>query len=200
LIALLVLAVLTAADDLDPEDLGVLTPHKAIELDPGSTRPDFSHFAIDLHPLTTTEPITLHLTNNFLSLTNLVRVPSGPLIMGVTPFYTDGSHGEVALYRFDLRRGRPPRARAKMIGLLGGPVEIPAMTNVDQVIARKRRVNMAHVPPLPFQSSVAGAEKGPPSFILPLPKGRAETYAQHLDAAAEQSMLQFYQRTGRRNQ
>jgi hypothetical protein len=177
----MVMAALCAAvHGQEIEDLGVLTPYKGIMLERNSTRKDFSHFIVDLVSIAPSNHVALVLTNELLTITNLVQLPSGKITMGVIPVYTDGLKGEIALYVFDLRRGRPPRAKAHVVHLAG--LELPGPTNVHQAMESRRKARpVSAPPPLPMQAGSTNAS----SFPGPLPNGKSTTYADHLDAEAE---------------
>lgn len=68
---------LTAFGQTEIVDLGEITSDDYIYLDNNTTRRDFSHFLIELMPAGSSNVVSQVETNAMLTITNLVRVPSG---------------------------------------------------------------------------------------------------------------------------
>lgn len=156
-------------------DLGVISPRRAITLNPESDRPDFTHFTLELLPQRSpTNMVTLTLTNLSLSVADLVRVPSGRVVMVWWANYADGEQGEASTDAFFLSRGRPakPSSTPTTIGM---PNETPRSATNE---LRKRWV----APPMP--SLPGQVEKSEARFPPPLPHSTNKAYAQHLDEMA----------------
>lgn len=208
LLALAIIAAVSAADETEVEDLGVITAKVGIVLEKDTERADWSHFVLEFLPQTPpTNLVTLTLTNDFLTLAELVRLPSGRVIMGVKSVCNDGTESTLKLYKFDIRRAGPPTPKARTIQILRGE-ESPEPNTLSNKLQRLRESRPIEPPPVPQTQPQRRGERGPippasewpkpdvrPARALPLPGGRNETYAQHLDRMAE-----FYAKPGRRNE
>lgn len=131
-----------------------------------------------------TNLITLTMTNEYLTVTNLAQVPSGPGIMGVRSVFTDGEESEVALYRYDLRRGKPSAPSAT-------PVHIGTTNEVENSLTnRLRRIREGRrtmPPPLPPGIVGEAQAKAPQPFVRELPNATNWSYSQHLDWLADRA-------------
>lgn len=127
-------------------DLGVISPRRGVSL--VHSRPDLSHFRLELLPETPpTNSVTLTITNGFLQSANLAGLPDGPGIVGVTAVFNDGEESEMAIYRYDLRRGRPAKPSATPVTILGEGLTPNGLTN--EIRAIRSMAPVAPPPPLP---------------------------------------------------
>jgi hypothetical protein len=166
----------------DIPDLGIISPRRAVVLQQHSSRPDFVSFSVEFLPQAPpTNLVTLTLTNEFLSVSNLAAIPSGPGILGVQAIYADGSKSDLALYRYDLRRGKPAKPSARAVGVLMADEPEKSLTGE---ITRVREARVILMPALPGQRDVRAASRMVPNRP-PLPNGTNRTYAEHLDAIAD---------------
>lgn len=203
LLALVVIATLAAADDTDFEDLGVITAKVGIVLEKETSRSDWSHFVIEFQPMTPpTNAVTLTLTNDFVTLSNLVKLPSGRTLMGLKSVFRDGTESKIILYKLDIRRADPPAPKARTIQILDGSApEINSLSNTLRRLRESRPVIEPPAPPRSQRGPIPPAEAWPAPAVVParvlraLPGGTNRTYAQHLD-----SMAEYYSRPGRRNE
>lgn len=156
-------------------DLGVISPRRAITLNPESDRPDFLNFTLELLPKRSpTNMVTLTITNLSISVEDLVRVPSGRVVMVWWANYADGTQSEASTDSFFLSRGRPAKPSATPT-TIGHTNEAPRSATNE---LRKRWV----APPMP--SLPGQVEKSAARFPPPLPHGTNKAYAQHLDEMA----------------
>lgn len=164
-----------AAEEI--EDLGVLTPNKAILLEKDTTRPDWHHFVAELVPaLPPTNVVTLILTNEYLTLSNLVALPSGPTLLGLRSACLDDTQSATKLFKFEIRRDAPPKPKARMIHVL--PTKPPEKDDVHKALQRQHSGQLRSPPPMPGQIAAL-------RFPGPLPHATNQSYAQHLDAMAD---------------
>lgn len=174
------------------EDLGVLTPRNGIQLDKATTRGDVKTFIVEFLPQTPpTNAVSRVYTNehSLVKISDLPELPSGPVVMGVKTIGADGVESEIALYRFDLRRGNPPKPRAYATALLEADAE-PVSTNTTAGVVARRREKLAASPPPPIPGAISA-----PTPVPELEGASNKTYGDVLDAMAE-----HYAKRGRRNE
>lgn len=169
-------------------DLGVLTPQRAFVLERNSNRPDFSHFEAEFISFPSSNRMTLRLTNDLLTISEVAALPSGRTVLGLISVWSDGQSA-ASFYRFDIRREPPAPPIVR-------PTALSSTLSEKQGILRAiRQPKIDRTPPLPFTPTnrpQASVDQSPP----PLPNGNSRTYGQHLDRMAE-----FYTPKGkRRNQ
>lgn len=152
LAVLLLLACAVMADETEPEDLGVVSPRRAIQLDKGTAREDFLYFDIEFKPYTPpTNIVKFSTTNSLILLSNLVRLPSGKILMGVKSVFADGTTSPIELYTFRVWRGRPPGVRASPMAIGGDTNLIGRGENLSSVLQSLIRARPEPPPvPLPF--------------------------------------------------
>lgn len=130
------------------DDLGVITPRRAIQIDLPTTRSDFHSFRVELLPAGMSNgPFTLTVTNSLLRAEDMSFLPSGRVTIGVAANFKDGSQSDLAIGAFDLRRGKPPAPTLRPMAL-SAPIEEPnSLTNE----LRARRVFQGGniMPPIP---------------------------------------------------
>lgn len=166
---------------VDIPHLGVISPSRALVLDARSQRVGFRHFLVEVRPdAAPTNIVTLAVTNEMLTVTNLIQVPSGPGTIGVRSVYWD-SESEIAIYRYDLRRAAPPRPLVTVTHVGGAPEVEKSLTNE---IRRVRERFMMPVPPMipPRDTPKATAQPR-----RPLPAAEKRSYAEHLDWMADRA-------------
>lgn len=168
----LLLATLISAAAGELIDLGTITPNKAWVLERNTSRPDFSHFEADLLSLApTSNRVTLVLTNDLLTITNLAALPSGPTIMSLTSICEDGSESEPVLFKLDIRRAEPPPPSIRVIELIDGSDVTNRLQHAMRNFRKRRLVNEPSVP------GATNIQVG-----SPLPNARSRTYGQWQDA------------------
>lgn len=179
LLVLLLLVGVSAADETDPDDLGVITATVGVGLEPCKTRKDFDHFLIEFLPQQwPTNKVTLVTTNKLLVLDDLVAVPHGPTLMGVRSVCADGTESPIRVYKLDIRRDPPTTPRAYRVFTATKPHVSP--TTEQLLNGRRLQHSLTNqLPPTP------GASKPTSLFPGPLPKGKAMTYSQHMDEMRE---------------
>lgn len=189
LLCLLALAVLSAADETDVEDLGEITARRGIQLTACQRRTDFMEFRIVFFPQTAFKnPIPLTTTNDLILLSDLARLPSGPTIMAVQSVCRDSAESPVAFYRFEIMRSEPSAPKAKAIGVLVPDLTPSASDALKQIQLRKAAEAATTVPPTPGQTVTNAPPQG-----RALPDSTPRTYAEHLDDQAR-----FYSRQSRK--
>ncbi len=156
-------------------DLGTITSRRAIVLMKNTDRPDWHHFKLELLSLSpTSNHVVLILTNNLLTLSNLVGLPSGSVVAGLESVTADGMVSPTTkLYKLDIRRAEPPEPGMEMI-------EFNAETNtttIHQAIEQHHKLRRISPPPVPGQTNKPEGRE--------LPGGKQKTYAQHQDELAE---------------
>lgn len=179
LLVLLFLAGVSAADETDPDDLGVITATVGVGLEPCKTRKDFDHFLIEFLPqLWPTNKVTLIVTNKLLVLDDLVAVPHGPALMGVRSVCADGTESPIKIYKLDIRRDAPTAPKAHRVFTA---TRIHASPTTEQLLNERRHQHALtnQLPPIP------GTNKPAALFPGPLPNGKPMTYSQHMDEMRE---------------
>lgn len=167
----------------DVPDLGVISPRRGIVLGTSTHRADFISFKLEFLPQTApTNLVTLTVTNELLTVDQLVRVPSGRGILGVTAVYAD-DESEPALFRYDLRRSKPPAPSLTPTAIGTTNQEQTSLTNQMRKIREGRRVPV-HAP-LPPGFFGAPTQEVAQAVLRPLPGATNWTYSQHLDWLAD---------------
>lgn len=172
---LLLLSVLISVSAGEPIDLGTITPRRAIVLERNTGRPDWSHFKVEFFSLAlTSNQVTLILTNELLTISNLVGLPSGPTIVGLRSVTLDGMESPIVLFRLDIRRAEPPSPGARVINI--------GKTNTGETIhgaiERHRQSRELAPPPIPGQTNRVDVSE--------LPNGISKTYSQYQDELADE--------------
>lgn len=131
--------------------LGVISPKRAVFLE-HPERPDFVLFRVELKPeAPPTNVVTLTVTNNLLTITNLIGVPDGPGVLGAVAVFADGEESEMALYRYDLRRNRPAKPVLRSTTILTPPE--PTNSLINEIRAIRAAAHSVMPPPLPKDTS-----------------------------------------------
>lgn len=169
----------------DLPHLGTITPRRPVALSANSTRPDFHCFIVEARPQDSTNVFTITITNGVLSVSNMVQVPSGSGIIGVRSCFKDGEESEPALYRYDLRRAKPPKPSATPLHILGTPEQPNSLTNELRKIRGSRQVP---TPPMPqVGKSAASFPQDVAIALRPLPDATNREYSQFLDWQADRA-------------
>lgn len=175
----------------DITDLGVMTPRRGFVLERNTKRKDWSHFRAEFTSYPSSNKVTLILTNQLLTLDNLVALPSGRTVLGLVSVCQDGQESATNKLEFEIWRAEPPM-----------PTITPTFLGGEPIAEHRMPVKRIVYPPLPFtptnrQATLRDSEPPPP-----LPNSKNETYAQHLDKIADDKMTDFYtrHRTRRRNE
>lgn len=161
-------------------DLGRLSTRRAIVLEKWS--PDLATFQIEIFPRNwPTNIVTITKTNEFLTLNDFDRVPSGDVIIKVKQVFEkiceDGSEPPFWLYKVDIRRYDPS---ATLI------LTEDQQWEVVRALAEAER----NAPPIP------GQIKPPhPHPQIALPGGTNKTYGEHI-----YEMFEHFAKTGRRSE
>lgn len=165
-------------------DLGVITERKGIMLEACTNRTDFLHFKVELQALRfPSNTVAFVKTNALLTMEDLVAMPPGPVIMGVSSTCRDGSESPMALFRMDVRRDPPKAPTARVVGL---PVSEQSKTTILDAM---RAVRSKPVDP-PALSGVVRTE------MFPMPNSTNNSYSDWVI-----QMHQFWlEHQGRRNQ
>jgi hypothetical protein len=164
-------------------DLGVLSPNRGFVLGRNTDRPDFAHYQAELISFPSSNRLSLRLTNELLTLSEVAALPSGRTVLDLVAVYQDGQQSASTLYRFDIRRGVPPAPSAR-------PTVLSAVVSEAKPFQRPRPVHGS--PPVPFGTNQVASP--PPA----MPGGRSKTYGEHLDQVAEGQMADFYARNPRK--
>lgn len=131
--------------------LGTISPKRAVSL--SHTMPDLSYYRVEVAPeAPPTNIVTLTITNAMIYATNMVGIPDGPGILGVTAVFTDSEESETVLYRYHLRRKRPARPVATPVAVLSPPEASGGLTNEIQAV---RGTNVVTMPPLPLPKDLS---------------------------------------------
>ena len=167
----------------DITDLGVMTEHRLIALEPCTNRADFVMFHIELKALRwPSNYFSFTTTNRTLSMESFMAMPPGPCAMGVKSICADNEESPMALFKQDIRRD-PPKAPTAHLVYKAEPQPSQTLSNAF------RTRTMIALPPTPGSAATN-------QFPGPLPNGRPETYS---DSVIR--MQEFYaQHQGRRNQ
>lgn len=210
LIALLAMAVVSAADETEPEDLGVISPEVGILLHRDNSRPDWHAFYAEFYPQESynTNMVALILTNEVVTVEDLAALPSGRTLLGLQNMFgdhntwrSDGFKGAAKIYIFELRRAEPPAPSATRVHILPQAAYTNNPTIQEWIRLTKIKKGIADAPPLPM-STLAQKNQEMESFMKrefppALPNSNKTTYSQHLD-----QMLETYrkQQGKRRNE
>lgn len=177
LVVLLILAGISLADETDPDDLGVISPRRALLLEKPADRKDFARFILEFLPQQwPTNKVVITTTNTVVYLGELVAVPHGPAVLAVRSECTDGSVSDIKLFKVDIRRNAPSAPRVRTIGVLTNDDRQAVEPVVHRWMHRARPT-----PPVPGQTNRVQGES------QPLPGGRPETYSEGVDR-----MRRFY--------
>lgn len=167
-------------------DLGVMTPNRAIALEPCTNRADFLHFVVELKAASFwTNYHQFVTTNRLLTMDDFASMPPGPIAMGVRSVCQDGEESPISLFRLDIRRDPPKPPKASAVHLGAHPSR-QSLTNAF----RSLHANPVEPPPAP------GTTNKPTGG--PLPNGRPETYSDHM--IAMQKFWSEHNEAKRRNQ
>ncbi len=172
----LILLTLLSAQASELIDLGTITPRRAIVLERNTDRPDWSHFKAEFLSLApSSNQVTLILTNDLLTLSNLVGLPSGPAVVGLRSVTSDGTESPTVLFKLDIRRAEPPAPGARAIKLEG---QTNASETLHRAMERHRKSREIAPPAVPGSTNK-------PEATFELPRSKSETYGQHLDQIAD---------------
>ena len=194
LVILCVLAGISAADETDPEDLGIIDAQIGIQLHQDTSSKEWRAFYAEFFPLETykTNMIPMLFTNTIVKASDLEELPSGKIRLDLYSIYGDGSKSDPVHYRFALKKEKPPAPSASRIFILPQPEFLTnGTTTVDKF--RLPRVTTNDLPPLPPTTLII-------SIPPPLPNATNKTYSEHMAEVA--NMVKFYydQAGKRRNQ
>jgi hypothetical protein len=126
-------------------DLGVISPRHGILLNTETTRPDFKSFEAEFKPSSSTNVVTLTITNTLITVDDLSVVPSGRTIMGLKSNFLDGSVSDMSIYTFDLRRASAPAPSAVRAPLRAGSDESKSLISELNAIQNAQAIP----PPMP---------------------------------------------------
>lgn len=135
-------------------DLGTVSTRRAIVLEKAC--PDFGFFIVHLLPQNwPTNVIAIVKTNEYLTLKDLDRVPSGDVVIEVKQICADGTEGPTSVFKIDVRRYDPDA--------------VPYLTKDQQMeAARELAEAERNAPPIPGQIK--------PPHPQPLPGGTNKSY------------------------
>lgn len=157
LIATLLLAVSIFAQDSIVENLGIISKHRALILEPNDNRKDVSKYVLEFIPrLPPTNKVRIVSTNKLLTITDLLTVPHGPAIVGFHTVHSDGSRSPVKLFMVDVRREEPGIPKVTAVTILTNDF----LLTVEEVIEARKQMG---------------------TNSPPIPNGRNETYGEGID-------------------
>lgn len=176
---LAVLGLVTCCHASDPQDLGTITPRRAITLDACTRRHDFLHF--DIQVMQGTNTFNIVTTNRMLTVDDLGVLREGRAVAGVRSVCLDGAESRMTVVRFDLQREGPDAPTVKAIGVLTPRVDV----KLETLLKGHRDATRGEPPPVPGGKPVTmRVFSGAPP---PLPGSTNESYSAYQRRLAETS-------------
>lgn len=195
IIGLMSLSLLKSLAQSDIENLGAITERRGVILEKPTNRTDFLMFKIEL--LAQRWPsnhVRLTLTNDLLTLADLMAMPPGPVLMSVQAICADGSESPLALYRIVVHRDGPDRPKARPVAMSAPNSGYSgSLTNTIRLRRRYQElIDTNQIPPIPGQTDETNRPRAAfqrESKPGPLPGATNMSYSEHMAA-----MQSFYNR------